>query len=247
MKKMIMKIEEISTLQRGEFKIPNLNYTSEMPSLQRERFTTRALITNIKKHNNSNIIDFDYQDKNDIELIKYLQDSIQEKINKYLVTPDDSLLKSIFNSIQIWGGNSARMFYLKNGFEKNFDLKAYKDSILILRSGKENSLSEAIKLFKKIKYINIAYASKHFSFWTSDYKGFGDDNKKQLPILDRLINNLVYGKSSQPDYRHYEKYINDMKIISEQLQIDVNVIERTLFNYADANEGREWIRRRLFA
>lgn len=244
---MISNLKDINSFQKGVFLIPNIEYKNVMPNLYRTNFTTRALITNILKNNYFNIIDsvfdIEYNKMNDTDLMKYLENSIRAKIKKYLVNPDDTLLISIFNSIQIWGGNSARMFYLKNGFESNFDLSSYKNAILILRSENESSLYEVIKLFKNIKKMNIAYASKHFSFWTSDFNGFG--NKKQLPILDRLINNLVYGKSNQPDYRHYENYINDMCEISNKLKIEINIIERTLFNFADTIDGREWIRRRI--
>ncbi len=246
---MIASIDDVKSTQKGEFLIPNLNYSVEMPSLKRERFTTKALITNIINHNNYNIIDsifkFNYNEKNDLELIHYLEENINKEINEYLINREDSLLKSIFNSIQIWGGNSARMFYFNNGFERNFDLNSYKAVVNCLRSGVENSYLGAIESFKKIRNINIAYASKHFSFWTADYKGFDHSNNIQLPILDRLINNLVYGVSNQPDYRHYKKYVNDMKKISSQINIDINSIERTLFNYADTDKGKEWIKKRL--
>ena len=246
---MIVNLDYLKNSEKGEFLIPDINYNDSMPELYREKFTTRALIKNILNHSTSNLIDsvfdVDYNLKTDIELIGYLENIINQKIKNYLITNDENLLISIFNSIQIWGGNSARMFYFKNGFEKNFNLNSYKEAVLILRSGKKDSFLNAIESFKKMQKINIAYASKHFSFWTSDLIGFEYKYPQQLPILDRLINNLVYGKSNQPDYRHYKKYVNDMFEISNYLKIDIQIIERNLFNFADTEEGKNWIKIRL--
>lgn len=96
--------------------------------------------------------------------------------------------------------------------------------------------------------MNIAFASKHFSFWTADFQGRINKNKRQLPILDSIIFKLVYGKKYQPSYRNYNRYLGDMyEFVSKHDGITVGSLERQLFNFADTAEGREWIEERLNA
>lgn len=232
-----------------EFIIPDFDLQIEVPNLNREIFTTRALITNIINSGYENIINTvlpnNFRDLDDITLITILSDSINQSINDYLEDPSDDLLTNIFHSIQIWGGNSARMFYFNQGVEVNFDLNGYKTGVNFLRAGDVN---QAINSFRdNIRQMNIAYASKHFSFWTNDFQGIDIHGQKQLPILDRLINNLVYGNNNQPTYQNYLQYVNDMYIAVDNIDFPITVfsLERQLFNFADTLEGRKWIHNRL--
>ena len=213
---MIINLENsrIDNLSPGEFAIPSLDYKDDLPSLKRERYTTRALITNLLNNNYSDILEsvlpIDYNDFKDDQLLKHLEFTIIKKINEYNENGQEDILIEIFHSIQIWGGNTARRFYLNNGVEQNFKIKSYKDGIVYLKNGQ---LDKAICSFREIKQMNIAFASKHFSFWTRSLQGVENKKSRQLPILDRLINNVCFGRNSQPDYRHYSNYVENIYFV----------------------------------
>lgn len=139
----------------------------------------------------------------------WLTKTIHESTNQYNQEASDELQIKIFHSIQIWGGNSAKMFYSRNGgVENNFDLQACNEAATKLRSGNVNA---AIKLFQNnIRQMNIAFASKQFSFWTYNLKGIKNEGPQQLPVLFRLIFNVVYGSNRQANYRHYSRFLNEM-------------------------------------
>lgn len=234
--------------EKLNFNLPNFKFVNELKPLQRVNFTTRSLIKNLENHGYKNIINDVFKEingKNDSEIINDLEKNIQNKISLYLKNPNDELLVLIFHSIQIWGGNTVRQFYFNDGFNKNFHLESYKKTISIIRDDKKNSLSDAINEYRNIRQTNIAFASKHFSFWTKDFNSDMNSIQKQLPILDRLIFTLVYGKNIQPDYRHYINYVNDIYSAVEKLNVSIQNIERQLFNFADTLEGKKWIDERI--
>lgn len=230
------------------FKIPSLSLSSEVEPLVRQQYTIRALLTNIENNSNENIINMVFPDgnileKSDQEVMSWLTNRIHERIDLYNSKPNDDLLLTIFHSIQVWGGNTARAFYFNDGANKNLKLDGYKSAVNYLRNGDVN---KAVELFRKsVNSMNIAFASKHFSFWTADFQGRINENKRQLPILDGIIFKLVYGQNS-PNYSHYNRYLVDMyKFVSKHEGITVGSLERQLFNFADTAEGRQWIKQRL--
>jgi hypothetical protein len=230
------------------FILPELNFENELKPLQRVSFTTKTLITNLEKHGYKNVINSVFKEvngKNDSEIINNLEQNILNKINLYKKNPNDELLLLIFHSIQIWGGNTVRQFYFNDGFNKNFSLQSYKNAISFISNDKEELLSKAICEFRNIGQTNIAFASKHFSFWTKDFNSEIDSFQKQLPILDKLIFRLVYGKNNQPDYKHYITFVNDIYLASKKINVSIQNLERQLFNYADTNEGKDWINNRI--
>ncbi|WP_019037729.1 hypothetical protein [Psychroflexus tropicus] len=241
--KVYQKYKSIVMLKQKKFAIPKLNYASLKPNLDRRKYTTKAMITNLKKkgfeNTINNILPNGYLDIEQNEIINFLFNSIVENVNLYLQERDDKLLMEIFHSIQLWGGNTGRNIYTMGSFNSNFDLQAYKESVQMVRNGNPE---KAINALKKMKQINIAFASKHFSFWSHDLQGKDNDSARQLPILDRLINELVYGIEKQPTYSDYLNYLSDMyKVINKiDSEITVHNLERQLFNFADTDEGEYW-------
>ena len=235
---------------KGVFALPEISYSNNIPALLRIRYTTRALISNLIKKGYSQIIDEtlpnDYQNYTDEELLKSLEDRINLVV-KILVKDLDRLatdkdLEIVFNSIQIWGGNQARGFYLKNGgFKNNFNIDSYRNGIKCIIDGK---IESAISFFNEMSQIDIAFASKHFSFWSRSAQGLQNEGFRQLPILDNLMFQLTYGKSN-PKYRHYIKYLEDIYITCSELEISAHALERQLFNFADTPDGKIWIQDRV--
>ena len=235
-------------MKKLSFKLPDLSFENELKILQRKNFTTKSLITNLEKHGYKKIINSVFEGvhgKNDSEIINNLEQSIINKIKLHIKNPNDELLLLIFHSIQIWGGNTVRQFYFNDGFNRNFNLESYKKAISYIRNDKENLLTKAIGEFKNIGQTNIAFASKHFSFWTRDFQSELNSFQKQLPILDRLIFSLVYGKNTQPDYKHYNIFVNDIYLASNKMNVSIQNLERQLFNFADTQEGKQWINSRI--
>lgn len=235
-------------IPKGVFGIPKLQYSESVPELSRNRFTTKALISNLKNSGSSEIVNEilpkDYLVYNDIDLIKTLEEQIIKQI-KAITNLDlisDSQLELIFHSIQIWGGNTARGFYLRNGgFNNNLDIKSYRNGLKSLISG---DIICTIYSFNKLKQMNIAFASKHFSFWSRSAQGSDNKGFRQLPILDSIIFKLAYGKVS-PHYRHYVRYLEDIYEECSKLKISVHSLERQLFNFSDTSEGRIWMKNRM--
>ena len=228
------------------FQLPPIKFQIEAPDLNRTKYTTRALLTNLHKRDYDhiiqavlpeNVINDDTQ-----HLMNWLSNAISERIIQYNQQPDDNLLEIIFHSIQIWGGNSARGFYLNKGVEHNLNLHKYRQGVDSIKRG---DIFNAIALFKtNIRQMNIAFASKHFSFWTSDLQGRINKGPRQLPILDRLLFKMVYKRKLQPSYRHYLQFVDDIyNAVNERENITVHSLERQLFNFADTIEGRAWMNR----
>jgi hypothetical protein len=240
-------VSRANQIEVGHFAIPKLNYFQDIPELNRERYTIRAMITNLRNQGYAELINqilpFDFIQLSDQQLIEQIEKSIVKQIdaccNKGINSITATELNTIFHLIQIWGGNTGRSFYFRSngGLDRNFNIESYRNAVVGILSG---DVDKAIYFFKELRQINIAFASKHFSFWTRSFQGFKQQGTIQLPILDRLIFNLTYGKSAQPDYRHYSKYLNSMYQASAELGISVLSIERQLFNFADTKEGKEW-------
>lgn len=235
-------------LESKKFAIPNVNYEALKPNLERTKYTTAAMITNLKNKGFEDVLNLilpsDYQSRNQNEIVGFLFDSTVEKINTYLKDRSDELLMEIFHSIQLWGGNTGRNIYTMGTFDSNFDIESYKESVEMIRSGNPE---KAIHAFKNIKQINIAFASKHFSFWSHDLQGKENKSARQLPVLDRLINELVYGVEKQPTFSDYLEYLSDMYNVVDKVDAEIGVhnLERQLFNFADTEEGKNWKLNRL--
>lgn len=226
------------------FEVPPIDFQVNTPILLRRKYTTRRIMTLLRNRGHASIVEQvipnaeKYQ--NDQDLMAWLSENISLMIRKYLKTENEELIENIFHSIQIWGGSEARHYYLNN---ENLNIQAYRKAILNARNGE---LCEAIRLFRQnIFYFNIAFASKHFSFWTTDQKSNINDGPRQLPILDSIIFKLLYGRK-YPDYRHYSNYLKDIyKFIEVNPHLTAHSIERHLFNFADTEMGKEWITRRI--
>lgn len=244
---MIVEASQVETLKKGQFAIPKLNYTKEIPALNRRNYTIRGLVTNLINQGYEAIIDNilpkNHAELRDQVLMKELENSILNKINNYNHLMTDTELSAIFHAIQIWGGNEARAFYFREngGVENNFKVEAYRKAISSILAGE---IKNAIEHFNELNQINIAFASKHFSFWTRNFQNRDINGPRQLPILDSLTFKITYGKLS-PNYRHYETYLFNMYELSSQIGITIHSLERQLFNFADTEKGRKWILERL--
>lgn len=227
--------------------LPDIRFTSVTPELKRKNFTIRGIIGTLKKPLGSDYLESllpdNYENLTDHILIKELADSINLNIQATIESNDFSdfkMIRSIFDKIQIWGGIWGGNPYLKaGGINKNLSIQHYVSGIQEIRTG---NYVAANKVFREgIKIFNIAFASKHYSFWTSDLQGIKNEGPRQLPILDSLINKLCYNQFNQPNYKDYDQYVEDIYnarlFIKSTQSVDLTIqsLERQLFNYADAN------------
>jgi len=243
----IVELSQVNKLLRGQFAVPKLDYIDTTPELNRRNYTIRAIVTNLINQGYEDIIadvlPKNYAKLEDQILMEELEESILNKINNRNPVMTDTELSTIFHAIQIWGGNTARAFYFKEngGVENNFRVEAYRKAIDSILSGE---IENAIGYFNELNKINIAFASKHFSFWTRSIQNSDNNGPRQLPILDSLTFKITYGKPT-PNYRLYEHYLFNMYEVSAQIGITIHSLERQLFNFADTEKGKEWISQRL--
>lgn len=234
-----------------KFDLPQIEFVINPPRLEKNKYSTKALITNLKNRGLHQIIDEVFPQKINLENQRDLVFSMEEWIindielvkNNQLFG-DERLLNKIFHSIQIWGGNEARLFYFQDPVKNNFDVIKYGQAAKYLQSGE---IQKALLIFQQFSQMGIAFASKHFSFWTKSLQGFKNEGARQLPILDKLIFQLTYGDNS-PNFRHYIKYLEDIYLSLESQGIDrltVHSLERQLFNFADTEEGKSWIKNKI--
>lgn len=235
---MIIKLEDLTKYKPGDTLFPDIPYDDI--DLTRKSTTIRAAYTNI-----SNCGQVEYLDElkniwnptGDINwqnlMLSHMEGKILEMIQEFNMKPkNDFLLKKIFVWIQLWGGNTSRGFFLKayGGFDNNFDSNAYSNAIQSLIDNPLHSL----KLLNSMNRMGSSFATKHLNFWSN----------KELPIYDNIIAMIVFGRLPSNKVVHYEEYLGALNELSASLGKPKWQIERSLFNYYDSKEGREWFKYR---
>lgn len=227
-------LEQINKLGKNEIAFPDIKYTDD--ALIRTKTTLKAAYTNIIQSNASiqlEDLEKEWNPKGDIvwqnKMLNILQENIFVLIQEYTKSKDEVLLRKIFVYIQLWGGNTSRGFFLRNGgFKTNFNEKVYLKSIELIN---ENDFSEALKELLKLEQMGISFATKHLFFWGNGL----------FPIYDNIIAMMVFGRKPQNSLLHYSEYVNALKTMSNKKSKCTSTIERTLFNWADTPDGQKWL------
>lgn len=223
----------ISSLNVHEMAFPDITFDEQ--ELIRARTTIKAAYSNIMNDTVASAFlnNLEWNHDGDImwqnDMLNILSDNIFEMIEEWKRDDNDELLKRIFVHIQLWGGNTCRGFFLNNGgFVNNFNNEHYKNGIFKAINGDLNSLCDLLKL----NYMGISFATKHMFFWSN----------KKLPIYDNIISILVFGRKPLNNLNHYNQYTQGLTHLARTRQTQSHIIERSLFNWADSQAGKEWLR-----
>lgn len=218
---------------------PKIEYADQ--PLIRSSTTIRAMRTNII---NAGFGDYikevgeEWSDSGDINWQNTFLNSLYGYILSLILKwwqeqENDELLVRIFILIQFWGGNTGRNIFVRGGgFNKNFHIKHYKKAIHNL-----DNPSLAVGHINGIKNFGTSFATKHLHFWSA-----GTNN--QYPIFDSVISRLMYGRNVTQNKNRYIQFYHEMHAYASEKGVTCNVIERSLFNWADTPQGQEWIRNR---
>ncbi len=238
-------LNEIANLQRGQFAYPLLNWNVEIPNLENANKTIKSIATNMSNRGFDEIIQFALLNNENLNP-ELLENLIQEQILVFLANPANVILTEIFHLIQLWGGNSGRMFYFKGA---NIHLDSYSNLInCILQTQEIDNILQLLKTtISNSSHINIAFFTKHIAFW----QRFGTTFSYPLPIYDSIMaKNLIgivqrdkkgrYVGFTNNDFKHLKIYWENMIEISNQNNISSIVVERQIFNHFRVNG--DWIR-----
>jgi len=238
---------KIADLKKGEFAIPALKWDVDSVLLVGETGSINAMATHLINSGRSKLIT---EVKNKIgeelpaeKLFLLIKDEIAR-------IDETGMFEKVFHLIQLWGGKAARQFYIHGC---NIDVKNYSNFVSQVINAK--SIDEVEKatrsLIKVTSRFNIAFATKHVSIW----QRFSKNSVLTLPIYDSIMALNIMGRYTKSkkngkitgfasnDYHNLNKYWLEMKLISEELQIPINNIERQLFNFFRSGTPASWPRK----
>lgn len=224
---------DISKLQKHEIVFPKIEFVNQV--LHRRTTTLKAAYTNITKNHQlmKYFAELKWDTLGDINWQNQMLNTLSENIFSMIANwkdskqNDDELLKKIFLYIQLWGGNTSRGFFTNNGgFENNFSNEYYKNGSKLSIANNIDSLSS----FLQLNQVGISFATKHMFFWSN----------KQLPIYDNIIAMLLFGRRPGNNVNHYSQYIGLLNNLGEEHQMESHIIERSIFNWADTENGKKW-------
>ncbi len=181
-------------------------------------------------------------EKEILELVKKIQDPIQEK---------EDVLR-VIDLIYRWGGRSGRMFYLQNQdrdkmprkeLAENQDLfLRYCDAIDLAKKGKASSKF----LFQTIPGIGSSFASKHATFWSAF-------SQRPLIVIDsKIVGCFGIENLEKFDQTYsYESVINKFNEFGKSLtpSLTCQQVERALFTFHlhfFNNENTGWAHKDIF-
>jgi hypothetical protein len=244
----LKEIEKIKSLKEGQFSIPNLDFT-KLPDISDGEGTVKRMATNMTNYGYKELIN-EVKERTQNSLNPNTIFSIlREEHEQFKLNPNSTHSEKIFHLIQLWGGNEARMFYIKG---TQLNKKLYFESIDVFTKSK--SISEIISqlnlLIDGTKYFNISFATKHINLWQE----LNSDSKLRLPIYDNIMAINVMGKFTlnkkngkingytHNDYKSLEQFWRNFVALSEKLNVPTTNIERNLFNFFRNLDKKVWPR-----
>jgi hypothetical protein len=231
-------LEDIISLKIGDIAFPEIEYVRGL-ELQLPRTTLKGAYSIITKYINPEIFDvLKWDVHGDIEwqnlMLEKISNEITQMIDLFRSNENartDDFLKRIFIWIQLWGGITGRRPFVKNSaFYETFQTDIYRKSIDFILN---DNFTLALTNLNQLKGIQTAFATKHIYFWS----------QKKAPILDRLIANIIFGKSIplEKDYKRYYDSLNTaLTSLPNSADLTISDFERCLFNWANTDEGIRW-------
>ena len=250
--------ESIKNLRRGDEAFPDLEFSPEPPPLEDSKRLQKTIkrMQSLMSGPSEGIKPVLEKTREIVNEMKGSSDSIfeqtdriariiQDSINSYQRNggqSNRSLLEDIFHKIQLWGGITGRNIYVMGGgFSQNFEIAKYEATVHAIlkgiKSGTDASnLSEELIIDDlRIRQFGIAFASKHYSFWSQGL----------LPIFDDQMSKGVYGKTP-PKKEEYPGYVELVEAAAGKKSVPTRSFERHLFNFFQSDDGQDnWIKIRV--
>tara|TARA_B100001109_G_C18757557_1_gene424433 strand:- start:75 stop:758 length:684 start_codon:yes stop_codon:yes gene_type:complete len=188
----------------------------------------KTMRTNLERKGFSNITKKYFGNDITTSSISKFEETIKKNIKNFYNGEATISTEELFHIIQLWGGGEGRYIYVRgDGFNSNFDVNSYKN--LISASFFSNSIEKLFLEIEKFnnlnKYINVAFITKHTRFLTIQNKTFSG-----LPIYDSEMS-VKFMHEEKPNIKDLKEYWRGMMSISEEEDINLLDLERTLFNY----------------
>jgi len=231
-----INLDEINKLKKNEIAFPHIDFTSQ--ELTRAKTTIKAAYTNIingdakmflKDLNSDWEVDGDIVWQN--KMLNQLQKDIFNMIDLWKTKPNAELLSKIFVYIQLWGGNTSRNFFNRNGgFNSNFNDIIYRNAVNSILIGNKDCVQTSLAELMKLNQMGISFATKHMFFWSN----------KMMPVYDNIIAMQVFGRTPQKRVSHYTEYLQALKSLSKDNGKRTDIIERSIFNWYDTIAGQKW-------
>ena len=239
--KIVSKLDDLKNIPFDNIAFPKIDYRAKV-RLNLNSTTLLAAYTTISKRvKNEYINDLEWKEHGDInwqnKILEDLSDGIYKMIYEYKLNPSDFLLTKIFIWIQLWGGNSGRVIFVKRyGWPKNFDINIYKEGVHLAMDDNHIMALEKLNL---LYGVSTSFSTKHIHFWS----------KAKAPIYDSIIAAIIFGRNNnQIRAKEYPRYLGALRLLKSTLndsEIDESSIERNLFNWANTDEGIRWRELRL--
>lgn len=244
-----LKDLRIQALEKGEFALPNLdwsNLSSPVPHTNETSFHSIAFL--MSKHGYEKMIEKFVSQMEGIFTPESTYAYIEKRILDYHKTLSNTDLEEIFHLIQLWGGNGSKTFYTQ---KRKLKIEVYEEfvSSIIKNESVFAACISVDKLVNQIPNFNITFAVKHVSIW----QRFTIHSVLKLPFYDHHIAMNIMGRytTNQAGKRigvtnnHYRDLMNywvKMLEAADFLEIDVLDIERHIYAFFKEGEHPNWNR-----
>lgn len=233
----------IRQLKKDQIAFPDIYYNDYLELNLNSTTIKGAYSTISKRVDQIYFTDLEWDENGDIvwqnKMLAELSKKIFIMIANYQKEQNDQLLLKIFIWIQLWGGNAGRSIFIRGqGWPGNFELQKYKAAINFILS---KQYMDGLKILNTLFGLNTAFSTKHIHFWSD----------RAAPIYDSLIAAIIFGRNkNQVRHNEYSLYMDSLDTLINKLGgngITRSSIERSLFNWANTEDGIEWRKLRLFA
>jgi hypothetical protein len=161
------------------------------------------------------------------------------------------LLQHIAVGIHLWGGNTGRNAFVRDGgFALNCPLQDYAGMVELLMThpkgvpvphGNWRGIFAKLSCFRNI---GVAFLTKHLAFWSR-----AAASPLEFPILDSVIIQTFIAPGKLPTWKDYVPYVTALQkersIIACRpglTGISILSMERQLFNWANSGAANSWER-----
>lgn len=217
-----------------KFELPKIEKINSKVNLTDDAVSTiKAMATNLRNNGYGKLVEDLLGNQIDLRSIESLEERILEKVELYTKDQNDKALTEIFHAIQLWGGKEGRYIYVRGeGFDDNFNLESYRKLVEGCTAGDLDQIIKSVSIFdKEVKYIGISFITKHVRFWSSM-----NQKTNMLPIYDKIMAQGVMNVDA-PKYKDLKVYWDNMRKAAADRRVDINDLERSLFNYFRGENG----------
>lgn len=234
-------------LNNGQFAIPELDWNTDMPNIISGESSVMAMKTNMANAGLNELMEYVDTRLGGNITPNSVARLVKESIKSFLQKGERDDLINSFHLIQLWGGRAGRMIYLQ---KVTIDFDKYENFVKVVTSSDDidKCLNATREFIDATDRLNISFATKHVSLWQQ----YSNSNLV-LPIYDNIMALNIMGRYQLDKQKRkmgltFNKF-DDLKVfwenmiaVANHLNIDVEVIERTLFNFFRNGTPSSWKR-----